>query len=298
MPWYKLSDLNSELLAFVSCLAGGADIVHFLDGEHSPLFLPRLARFARLSRIRTVITFHQPPRIALEVVNRDLLRWVDHVVLVSPSQVPFFLEYVPGDRLHVILHGIDNGFFRPSEKPRETGEFRCITVGHWLRDWNVLSQIARALPEVKFDVVTGIDTGLSRFGNIHTHRGINDAALAELYRAADVLLLPLIDSTANNALLEGMASGLPVVATDLPALRAYLPQGGVLVPDNSVEGFIAALQSLRQDMPARREMGRSARARAEELAWPRIAREYEELYARAIAETSVVVGSIQTGKSP
>jgi len=147
-----------------------------------------------------------------------------------------------------------------------------------------LDQIARALPEVRFDVVTGVDTRLSGFDNVHTHRGIDDGALAELYRNADVLLLPLSDSTANNALLEGMASGLPVVATDLPALRAYLPKGGVLVPDNAVEGFIAALQMLRQDIPARRAMGRSSRARAEELAWPRVVREYEALYAKVVAD--------------
>lgn len=280
MPWYKQSDLKAECFAFASCLAGRTDIVHFLDGEHSPLYLPRALRLVRFFKTRTVVTFHQPPSIARELVRGDLLRWVDHIVLVSPSQLPFFREYVPEDRLHVILHGVDIEFFCPRDSRRDTSVFRCVTVGHWLRDWNILGQIASALPEVRFDLVTGADTGLSRFGNVHTHRGIGDEALAELYRNTDVLLLPLTDSTANNALLEGMASGLPVVATDLPALRAYLPEGGVLVPDNSVERFIEALQLLRHDIPARRAMGRRARARAEKLAWPRVVREYEELYAK------------------
>jgi glycosyltransferase involved in cell wall biosynthesis len=282
MPWYQLSDLNAEFFAFASCLAGRTDIVHFLDGEHSPLFLPRVLRLVRFFKIRIIVTFHQPPRIARELVRGDLLQWLDRIVLVSPSQLPFFREYVPEDRLHVILHGVDVEFFRPRDSRRDTSVFRCVTVGHWLRDWNILGQIASALPEVRFDVVTGADTGLTRVDNVHIHRGVSDEALAELYRNADILLLPLTDSTANNALLEGMASGLPVVATDLPALRAYLPEGGVLVPDNSLNGFIKALQWLRQDMPARRAMGRSARARAEELAWPRVVREYEALYAKVV----------------
>jgi glycosyltransferase involved in cell wall biosynthesis len=288
MPWYNLSDLNAELLAIASCLAGRTDIVHFLDGDHSPQFLPRLVRFARLSKIRTVVTFHQPPRIAREVVNRDLLRWVDHIVLVSPSQLPFFLEHVPEDRLHVILHGIDIEFFRPPESRREYSYLRCVTVGHWLREWNVLRQVVGALPEVRFDVVTGAETGLSGFANVHIHRGIDDATLAELYRTADVLLLPLVDSTANNALLEGMASGLPVVTTDLPAVRTYLPNdGGLLVPNNSVEGFVAALQSLRQDIPLRHAMGGRTRARAEELAWPRLVPKYEALYTRVLRDVPI-----------
>jgi glycosyltransferase involved in cell wall biosynthesis len=135
---------------------------------------------------------------------------------------------------------------------------------------------------VRFDVVTGAETGLTEFDNVHIHRGIDDGVLADLYRSADVLLLPLIDSTANNALLEGMASGLPVVATDLPALRAYLPEGGAFVQDNSVEGFVRSLQWLRQDISLRRAMGRSARARAEELAWQRVVRQYEALYTRVL----------------
>ena len=145
-----------------------------------------------------------------------------------------------------------------------------------------MCQIVGALPQLRFDVVTGTEAGLSGFDNVHIHRGIDDGSLAELYRSADVLLLPLTDSTANNALLEGMASGLPVVATDLPAVRAYLPEGGVLVPDNSTEGFVSALQSLRQDISARRAMGQNSRARAEELAWPRVVREYEALYAKVL----------------
>jgi len=283
MPWYHLSDLNAELLALASCLAGRTDIVHFLDGENSPQFLPRFVRVAHLSKIRTVVTFHQPPRLARELVNGDLLRWIDHVLLVSPTQLPFFLRYVAEDRLHVILHGVDVEFFRPPEVRRDTSYFRCVTVGYWLREWNVLRQIVSALPEMRFDVVTGAETGLSGLANVHVHRSIDDATLAELYRNVDALLLPLIDSTANNALLEGMASGLPVVATDLPAVRTYLPDdGGVLVPNNSVEGFVTALQSLRQDVPLRHAMGGRTRARAEELAWPRLVPEYEALYTRVL----------------
>lgn len=281
MPWYKLSDLNAEILVLVSCLAGRVDIVHFLDGEHSAQFLPRMIRLANPSRVRTVATFHQPPRIAQEVVNGDLLRWFDQIVLVSPSQLPFFLQYVPEEKLRVILHGVDIEFFCPSESQRETSGFRCITVGHWLREWKVLRQIAGILPDMTFDVVTNRETDLGRLGNIRIHRDIDDMALSELYRDADALLLPLIDSTANNALLEGIASGLPVVATDLPAIRAYLPNGGGLfVLNNSVDGFVAALRSLRQNLSLRRETGRIARERAKELAWAKLAPEYEAIYIR------------------
>ncbi|MBV8226035.1 MAG: glycosyltransferase family 4 protein [Verrucomicrobia bacterium] len=294
MPWYRLSDLNAELLAFASCIAGRTDIVHFLDGEHSPQFLPRLLRLARLWKIRIIVTFHQPPQFARGLVNTDLLQWIDQVVLVSPSQLPFFAQYVPVDRLQVILHGADIEFFCPLVSRQETSDFHCITVGHWLREWNVLRQIARALPEMTFNVVTNRETHLGGLANVRIHKEVADETLAELYRSADTLLLPLTDSTANNALLEGIASGLPVVATDLPALRAYLPNGGgAFVPNNSVDGFVAALRSLRQDPSLRHMLGHAARARAEELAWPRLVPEYETLYTRVL--TRPAVGFNQSG---
>jgi glycosyltransferase involved in cell wall biosynthesis len=289
MPWYKLSDLNAEMAALAGCLMGRFDIVHFLDGEHSAQFLPRLVR--RLPGVRTVATFHQPPDVARQVVNPDLLRWLDHILLVSPSQLPFFEPHVPKDRLHVLLHGVDAGFFHPAPSPNPTDRIRCITAGHWLRDWRVFESVARALAadeRIAFDVVTDRKLDLGHLPNVTIHADIDDAALASLYRSVDVLFLPLVQSTANNTLLEGIASGLAGVITDLEAVRAYLPDGeALLVAENQVDAFVAALQRLRHDVALRHALGRRARARAEQLAWPRLIRNYEDFYAGVVAGSRV-----------
>jgi glycosyltransferase involved in cell wall biosynthesis len=281
MPWYKLSDLNAEMTSLASGLARRFDIVHFLDGEHSAQFLPRLVRGLRLSRPRTVASYHQPPAIARQVVNPALLRWIDHVLLVSPSQIPFFRRHVAEDRLHVLLHGVDADFFHPRAEPNDGDRIRCVTAGHWLRDWTVFEAVARALAEdrgITFEVVTGRALPFD-LPNVHRQAGIDDDALAALYRSCDVLFLPLVDGTANNALLEGIASGLAPVVSDLEAVRAYLPpDAGFLIGADPVDGFVAALRQLQRDPGLRHELGRRARARAEELAWPRLVRQYERLY--------------------
>jgi glycosyltransferase involved in cell wall biosynthesis len=53
------------------------------------------------------------------------------------------------------------------------------------------------------------------------HRNISDESLLGLYRSADLLLLPLIESTANNAMLEATSCGLPIVTTDVGGVRDY-----------------------------------------------------------------------------
>ncbi|WP_333835363.1 glycosyltransferase family 4 protein, partial [Rubrimonas sp.] len=233
MPWYKLSDFAAEARAFLDCLRGGADIVHFLDGEHAPMFLPGALRRAGLRGRRVVASFHQPPDLLRTIVSPNVVRRLDGIMLVSPSQQALVESWARADRMRVLLHGVDDGFFHVRSGPREDGPLRCVTVGHWLRDWNLFAAVAAALPALRFDVVTG--SAVSELSNVRVHSGLSDEALAALYRQADILFLPLTESTANNALLEGMASGLPIVSTDLAGVRAYVGDcGAFLAPPGGV----------------------------------------------------------------
>ena len=282
MPWYKQSDLHAELSALGAGIARRYDIIHFLDGEHCPRYLPQFLKGAGHIGPKTIATFHQPPEFLKELVHVESLRWLDQIVLMSPSQLEFFRAHVPEEKLTVILHGVDTDFFAPRSSVKRFQSIRCITVGHWLRDWKTFAHVAREMPDVHFDVVSSRDCGAENLPNVHMHRGLDDVALATLYQEADILFLPLLESTANNALLEGLASGLAIVASDLAATRAYVPNGTALLQNQAGE-FIEAIRRLKADPGLLREMKGRARVRAEELAWPEVARCYETLYSRVAA---------------
>lgn len=298
MDWYKLSDLNAELVAARRCLAGRVDLVHFLDGEHSGRLLPRLLTIIG-SQVRTVATFHQPPDLLEELVDANVLRRFDHIVLMSPSQRAYFEGRVADEKISAIPHGVDTEFFHPAPRgnalgenaPRENaqaeniaGPLRCITAGHWLRDWRMFRAVAAEMQAVEFHVITAHDTGAEHLTNVFRHLDVDDATLAALYRSADILFLPLLDSTANNTLLEGMASGLATITTDLPAVRAYVANAeAMLAPVGDPGTALAALRRLQDDPALRTRMGASARARAEQLSWPLIARQYEALFSGLVA---------------
>jgi glycosyltransferase involved in cell wall biosynthesis len=282
MAWYKLSDLDAEMRALARCWRNGTrgiDVVHYLDGEHSAQFLPGL----RPRRAGVVATFHQPPELLGGLLSGKTLRRLDRVTVVSPGQADWFAERIGPDRVSVVLHGIDTGFFRPALTPGE-GErpFRCITVGHYLRDFAALRGVAERLADraVEFHVVTDRETGIEELPNVRRHRNVDDASLLALYRSAHALLLPVRQSTANNALLEGIACGLPVISTDLPSIAAYVPGGeAILVKGNDAAELTAAVLHLIEDPAAARIMGERARRRAEELSWETIAPRYAEIYA-------------------
>lgn len=292
MPWYKLSDLAAELRALPGCLLGRTDVVHFFDGEHSAQYLQGWLKRVRRIRTKLVATYHQMPDMLEGLLARDTVARLDHVTLVSPAQLPYFRELLPPDRVQVILYGIDTQFFVPARRWEQQRTFTAVTVGHWMRDWAAVRAVAERFasePSFAFHVVTDRPTGLDDLRNVVLHRNVDDVTLRGLYQAADCLFLPLRDATANNTLLEGIACGLPVVSTSLSSVRAYLPGGeAILVDRNDPDLLAEALLRLRGDPDLRAAMGVRARARAEELSWSRVAREYERLYIALVrgAETA------------
>jgi glycosyltransferase involved in cell wall biosynthesis len=279
--WYKLSDLAAELSVISPMMRRELDVLHFVDGEHTAQFLPALARLTRVCG-RTIATYHQSPAVLPTVVVPAVLKKLDHITLVSSSQLEYFERVVPRNRLSVILHGIDTEFFAPDPARRPSGQFRCITTGSYLRDWPLLAEIARALVErsdIELHVVSASAPAFD-LPNVTLHRAIDDEALRALYRQSNLLVLPLTDATANNALLESMATGLPIVASDLPSLREYAPTTAATFLPRDAQAFAATVLALADDDMRRAAMGRAARERAESLAWPRIAEQYASLYER------------------
>ncbi len=92
---------------------------------------------------------------------------------------------------------------------------------------------------------------------------VDDAGLVQALRAADVAVsVPRSDAT-SVALLEAMACGCAVVASDLPANRAWVePAGGRLVPAGDAAALADALHALWRDRAATAAMGAHNRALA------------------------------------
>lgn len=286
MAWYNLSDLRAEFSILKACIFERPDVVHYLDGEHAAQWIPWLSSLPARTRPAFVVSYHQPPDVMEHAIRKETVGRFDHVIAVAPEQMEFLHRLTSPAKISLILHGIDTDFFRPSSKETATETIRCISVGHNYRDYATIRQVAIKLRDksrIEFHVVSQKVTGLEGLPNVVLHRDVDDLGLLKLYQGADILFLPLLKATANNALLEGIACGLPVISTLLPSVKAYLPGAEALLVDtNDPSQYADAVLSLSQDAPLRRQMAKLARKRAEELSWTNITAQYETIYSELL----------------
>jgi glycosyltransferase involved in cell wall biosynthesis len=129
------------------------------------------------------------------------------------------------------------------------------------------------------------DAVAAELGDAGELLGARDDVAEQLARA-DVFVLSSRSEGLPMAILEAMAAGLPVVATDVGGIPELVADGetGLLVPPGDADALAAALQRLVADAELRRRLGDAARARVEErfsLAATR--RAHVELYDRLLA---------------
>ncbi|MDD5439945.1 MAG: glycosyltransferase family 4 protein, partial [Candidatus Omnitrophica bacterium] len=104
-----------------------------------------------------------------------------------------------------------------------------------------------------------------------------------MYREADIFILPSINEGMPLSLVEAMASGLAVIATDLPSLDRLVEDGtnGYRVATRDSRSIAAAIVRYLEGGPGlSTKHGEASRTRALLFRWSETARQYSGLYAR------------------
>jgi glycosyltransferase involved in cell wall biosynthesis len=219
----------------------------------------------------------------------------------------------PAERSRVIPYGVDVATFSPAPERRgiwrgklgiPAGAPLILGVGRMAtkKGFQILLEALPGLlgahPEAHV-VLAGAGDLLDRFtavaaawpGRVHLPGAVLRDTLPDLYRAADLFVLPAVhDAKGNvdglpNVILEAMASGLPVVASGISGIPLAVEDGktGLLVPEKDPERLLDALLRLLADRAAAREMGERGRRKAEaELTWDAVAARYREGYRMAL----------------
>ncbi|MDZ4865229.1 MAG: glycosyltransferase [Gemmatimonadota bacterium] len=188
-----------------------------------------------------------------------------------------------GVATHLIPHGVDLSHFRPTPVPPGPPT-RLLAVGRLVakKGFDVLLEALTALQGPWELTLVGDGPERARLEGLATERGIarqvhfagscTHAALPRLYAEAQVVVVPSVeDATGDrdglpNVVLEAMASGRAVVASDIGATASAILSGrtGLLVPPREAPALTRALERLVRQPALGVDFGRHARRRVEE----------------------------------
>lgn len=279
------------------------DVVHsFLIDSNPYAFLA-----ARLARVPAFIASNRNsdfPRTALRAaVDGWVFRHASFVVVNARAVEAFTAQRftVPRERFRLIYNGVDLETFRPSQPT--TGLAAAIgTVGSLFpkKAPELFAEVASAI-RARFPGIRCLHLGdgpmrdglKARYGADVEFRSVSDSVerfLGEL----DVFVLTSRREGCPNVLLEAMACGRAVVATDAGAVSEIVREGvnGYVVPLGDREALVDRVSTLVADGALRARLGIAARAEVERrFAMPRMVGETIDLYRQAVAAPASSISS-------
>jgi glycosyltransferase involved in cell wall biosynthesis len=219
---------------------------------------------------------------------------------------------IAGQVIQVVENGVDFSIWRKASRTQDNASsVRFIFVGR-LIDWKALDVVLEALQrlhghlDVSLEVVGEGPMGehwealVARMGLglIVTFAGwLSQPACAERLRQADVFVLPSLFECGGAVVLEAMAMGLPVIATDWGGPADYLDEScGILVKPSSrdalVTGFADAMAKLARSKELRSRLGAGGYARARKhFDWDHKVDHIRKIYEVAVLHRTQVHGS-------
>jgi glycosyltransferase involved in cell wall biosynthesis len=298
-------DLHAFLMSGILDGSGDIDLVHC----HSPLTLPPWGDTPVVS------TFHSMMAASLrgfEVVDvgslasrfmlpfsvrveSKLLRRSNAVTTVSKRARRTLMEDYghAGQAIAVLGNGVDGERFAPARlrSCRKNALYvGRLAYGKGLHDLvRAVKLVLRQEPDWSFTLV-GRGPLFSRLDRLRSDLGIPasrfrfrgyvpHARMGEEYRRADLLVLPSRHEGIPTALLEAMASGLPVVTTDVGGVGEIVEEGqqGLLCPPGNPDILAGRLLEAIQDTGLRERLGEAGRVRAlDRFTWDRVANRWVE----------------------
>ena len=275
------------------------DVVHV----HEPL-VPGPSMFAALSSAAPVVaTFHayaDRSRLldAAAPALRPVWRRLTVRVAVSEAAASFVEGRFRDDGVRIVPNGADVELFAEAEPAPLPDGRRILFVNRLDRrkGFPVMVEAFRLLAEERDDVILvvagdgqdraavsdlpiAVRAGVVMLGTVPHHE------VPPYHAACEVFCAPATGRESFGiVLVEAMAAGLPVVASDIAGYREVLRDGveGILVPPGDPAALAGAVGGLLDDRAAARRFGRAGRERARRYSWDSVARDLEAVYAEAL----------------
>lgn len=272
---------------------------------------PRVGTIHDLAPFRVANKYDWKRMFYGRVIARELARRQDRIIAISANTAAdlerFF--HFGKDRVTVIHNGLDHDRFFPARSPEARTEtarrygldrpfllyvarlehpaknhvrlisafnqFKAQTRSDWQlvlggADWHGAEVIHRAIRESRFA------------SEIRSLGFVSDAALPDLYRAADAFVYPSLYEGFGMPPTEAMACGCPVIASARGSLAEVLGEAAVIVDPENIHNMAQQLSAVAGDATLREWLQKSGLSQARKFDWRKTAEETLNLYEGAM----------------
>ena len=207
------------------------------------------------------------------------------------------LRFLPSANIDIIPNGIDLDKFHPVADKELSGELKLLTVGRLsvTKRFEMLVEAVEILNKQGKNVRLTISGGgglLDELKNLVEQKKLNGIInltgrietdkMPDVYGAHDMFVSASMQEGMSNAMLEAMASGLPIITTKCEGVEELISDNGVVVGTDSAESVAEAVIRLADNRQQYKMMCAAARSRAENFGWDRVAQGYIKLYQRVL----------------
>jgi len=224
------------------------------------------------------------------VFLKRVLKSASKIICLSEPQKKLIAEKyaLPLDAIAVIPNGVGEIYFT-NKKVKENIVPHLLYVGR-LAPQKKIPLLIEALSKMKENVhldIVGegedrilIESLISKYQlhNIILHGKKSGCELIEMYKSADIFVLPSIKEGLSLSMLEALAAGLPVVASDSPEIREILAQCGVLIQEPTATNYANALDTLISNKSEIQRLSTLSVQKARSYSWENVLDSIEDIY--------------------
>ncbi|MBN2569013.1 MAG: glycosyltransferase family 4 protein [Deltaproteobacteria bacterium] len=199
------------------------------------------------------------------------------------------LRFLPSVAIDVIPNGVDVECFYPPKNIRRSDVLRLITVGR-LSVTKRLEMLIHAVDlliqqdyRIRFFIVGGgaeekslrrVITEYNLTAHVTLMGWVDPEKVPSLYRDSDLYVSATMQEGMSNAVLEAMASGLPLITTRCEGVEELIGANGVVVEPDGAEPIAMAMKELADDPERCERMSLESRKKAEQFTWKHVADAY------------------------
>lgn len=234
---------------------------------------------------------------------RQVWRRAAAVLAISQRHRALAWQTMPGLPIDIIYNGVDLSQFTPVDHAARAAEapVRILCAARLIerKGQHHLLAAAQLLKARGFGHFTIVLAGTGDFepalrqqaeqsglaAHVEFLGFVPRTAMPDVYAQADIFCLPSFNEGMSMALLEAMASGLPVVVTETGGVDELIDGNGLVVPWANPVRLADSLAGLVHSRAQRTQLGARGRTIAAGFTWPAIARQYLALFDRVLAKS-------------